>query len=149
MNSLRASARLIAFSGERVLPGHDGPHLLLDRRQVLGAQRTRKLEIVVETLGDCRADGELRPGEHLEHRFRHDVRERVPDFQEPGLSCIFHFNPPYDKAPLGCFVPVLDAAIRRASKDEKPKGALRGSTLIRRPCTVFRAVWGGALSCAL
>src|SRR5208283_4741114 len=67
------------------------------------------------------------------------MRERVSDFKEPGLLFVLHFNPPYDKAPLGCFVPVSDAADCRASKDEKPKGALRGSTLFRPPCTVLRA----------
>ena len=117
---------------EGVVAAHDGAHPLLDVRQVLRAQRPRKLEVVVEAVVDGGADGELRLGELLQHRLRHDVGEGVPHGQERRLPFVFHhIDPPDDKAPFGCFVHVLCAATRRACKDEKPPGAFRGSTLIR------------------
>ena len=45
--------------------------------QVVGRQRARQLEVVVEAVGDGRADAQLRVGEQVEHRLGHDVRRRV------------------------------------------------------------------------
>ena len=118
---------------EGVAAGDDGAHLLLDDRQVLRGQRARQVEVVVEPVIDGRPDGQLRVGEHLEHRLGHHVRKGVPDLEEPGLfaplpcSCLQMTKPLY-----GCFV--LNACAqhpRRDAKDEKPLGAFRGSTLIR------------------
>ena len=58
--------------------GGDGrAHPLLDRGQVLGDERARQVEVVVEAVLDRRADAQLRAGEQVEHRLGHDVRGRV------------------------------------------------------------------------
>ena len=54
-------------------------HPFLDLRQILVGQRTRQLEVVVEAVGDRRPETELRVGEEIEHRARHDVRGRMPE----------------------------------------------------------------------
>ncbi len=49
-------------------------HARLDRRQVVGRQRPRQVEVVVEAVLDCRPDAELRAREQVEHRLGHHVR---------------------------------------------------------------------------
>ena len=53
--------------------GHPG----FDRRQVVRGQRSGKLEVVVEAIGDRRPDTELRAREEIEDRLRHDVCRRM------------------------------------------------------------------------
>ena len=57
----------------------DVAHPRLDRLQVVGGERAVHLEVVVEAVLHRRADAQLRLGERLLHRLRHDVRGRVPD----------------------------------------------------------------------
>ncbi len=58
----------------------DLAHPLLDLLQVLRRQCAGQVEVVVETILDRWADGDLGlPGEQLHHRLRHHVRRRMPD----------------------------------------------------------------------
>ena len=50
-----------------------------DRRQVLGRERARVGEVVVEAVLDHRTDGDLRLGKQLLHRLRQQVRGGVAD----------------------------------------------------------------------
>jgi hypothetical protein len=52
-------------------------HLLLDLREVVGLERARQLEVVIEAVGDRRAEPELRVGDQLEDGPGHDMRGRV------------------------------------------------------------------------
>ena len=48
-------------------------HPFLDRRQVVGRQRSRQQEVVIEAVLDDRADAELRPRKHVEDGFGKDM----------------------------------------------------------------------------
>ncbi len=63
---------------ERVVGGDALAHPRLDRRQVVGRERARQQEVVVEAVGDDRADPELRAGKQVEDRLGQHVRRRVP-----------------------------------------------------------------------
>ena len=56
---------------------HDLGHLLLDGGEVFRREGPLVGEVVVEAVLDHRADGDLRAGEQLLHRLRHQVRGRV------------------------------------------------------------------------
>ena len=62
---------------ERVLLGEDPAHLLLDPLQVVRRDRLGELEVVVEAVGDRRADRHLGVGPQVQHRLGHHVRRRV------------------------------------------------------------------------
>ena len=65
----------------------DALHLLLDALEVLGGERVLDVEVVVEAVGDGRADAELRLRVDPLHRLRQDVRGRVAqDVEAVGLS---------------------------------------------------------------
>ena len=59
---------------EGVVGGDRRPHALLDDRQVLGGQRAREQEVVVEAVGDDRADPELRAREQVKDGLGQHVR---------------------------------------------------------------------------
>jgi hypothetical protein len=59
---------------ERMVRRDRLPHPRLDRDQVVGRQRSVELEVVVEAVGDRRADPELRARVQVEDRLGHDVR---------------------------------------------------------------------------
>jgi hypothetical protein len=75
--ALRGRAAVLLESLERVVGADLDPHLLLDRLQVGGGQRSRQVEVVVEAVADGRTDAQLRVGEDLEHGRGHDVRGRM------------------------------------------------------------------------
>ena len=52
-------------------------HPLLDRGEVVGDERARQVEVVVEAVLDRGADAELRAREEVEHGLGHDVRRGV------------------------------------------------------------------------
>ena len=52
-------------------------HALLDRHEVVGRERARQLEVVVEAILDRRTDAELRSRKQVKDRLGHDVRRRV------------------------------------------------------------------------
>ena len=54
-------------------------HALFDPLHILFCNRTREAEIVIETVFDRWADGDVRFREALEHRLGHDMRRRVAD----------------------------------------------------------------------
>ena len=58
---------------ERVVGGDALAHPRLDRREVVGRQRARQQEVVVEAVGDGRPDAELRAREQVQDRLGHDV----------------------------------------------------------------------------
>ncbi len=62
---------------ERVVGRDAQAHPLLDRFEVLGGERARQLEVVVEAVADRRPDPELRAREEVENRLGHDVGGRV------------------------------------------------------------------------
>ena len=57
----------------------DLAHPLLERLEVLRGERLGHVEVVVEAVGDRRADAELGLREELLHRLRQDVGGGVPD----------------------------------------------------------------------
>ena len=59
------------------------PHSLLDLREVLGSQRARQIEVVVEAGVDRWTDANLAVGEHLQHDLGQHVRSRVPHSLQP------------------------------------------------------------------
>ena len=67
---------LAALEGD-VLLDHRA-HPLLDLLEIVGLERPRQVEVVVEAVGHGRAEAELGLREQLEHRTRHHVRGRVP-----------------------------------------------------------------------
>ena len=62
---------------------HDTPHLLLDGLKVFGGEGTLVIEIVVETLLNGGADGDLGVREKPLHRRGHDMGRPVPDHIQP------------------------------------------------------------------
>src|SRR5277367_3110218 len=64
---LRRGARNDLF-GERPVARDDLAHALLDRREILGRERGIAKEIVIETVLDHRADGDLRTRPQRLHR---------------------------------------------------------------------------------
>ena len=77
------SGHLLAL--EREIRGDDLGHGGLDLRQVLGSERGGAVEVVVETLFDGGADGELGVRIELLNRLRHHVRGRVADHLAASL----------------------------------------------------------------
>ena len=65
-----------------------GAHPLLDPGQVLIGERPRKVEVVVEAIGDRRAEAELRLREELQDRTGHNVRGRMPERIERLVTVI-------------------------------------------------------------
>ena len=57
----------------------DLAHPLFQRLQILRRERARRVEVVVEAVGDGRPDAELGLREHVLHRLREHVRGRMPD----------------------------------------------------------------------
>ena len=51
-----------ALANERLTRGDDLGHPAFDLLEVFGRERTTNVEVVVETVGDRRSDGECRPG---------------------------------------------------------------------------------------
>ena len=64
---------------------HRAAHPPLDAREVLGRQRTRQLEVVVEAVLDRRPDRVLALREHLDHGLGEDVRGGVAHAEEALL----------------------------------------------------------------
>ena len=64
---------------ERRVLGDDLAHLLFDLAEIVGLERLRLGEVVVEAVLDHRADRHLRAGPQRLHGFGHDVRGVVPD----------------------------------------------------------------------
>ena len=62
---------------ERAGRGHALTHEALDRAQIIGRERARQGEVVVEAVLDGRADAELPLGKQLEHGLGHHVRRAV------------------------------------------------------------------------
>jgi hypothetical protein len=78
-------ARLVArhlapLEGELLL--RDAAHLGLERREVLGRERLRDLEVVVEAVVDGRAEADLRVGAQAAHGRGERVRARVAQHGE-------------------------------------------------------------------
>ena len=87
---------------ERRVLLHDIAHLRLDLAEVIGRERARKIEVVVETVRDRRPESELRTGEKIEDGAGHDVRGRVPQRVElfvavVGFALGFWHGPPPNK----------------------------------------------------
>jgi hypothetical protein len=79
LNTCLALSRLQTSLVNGLLRCDDLAHLLLDHRQVFGGERLVALEIVIETVLDHRADGDLRARPQLLHGFGHHMRRIVPD----------------------------------------------------------------------
>ncbi len=62
---------------EGVVGRHAGAHPSLDRLEVVGGERARQLEVVVEAIVDRRADAQAGAGEQVQHGLGHDVRRAV------------------------------------------------------------------------
>ena len=62
---------------ERMVGGHARRHPRLDRGEVVGRQRPREVEVVVEAVDDRRPDAQLRAREQVQDRLGHDVRRRM------------------------------------------------------------------------
>ena len=64
-------------AGEALTLLHDLPHPLLDALQIVGMERLRDVEVVVEPVVDRRPDAELRLGEQILHGLGQNVGRRV------------------------------------------------------------------------
>ena len=74
------AARLVGrdrLAHESVFAGDDLAHPLLDLGQVFGGQRTRQIEVIIETIFDRRSDGHLRAGKKILHGLGHKVSSRM------------------------------------------------------------------------
>ncbi len=70
------------LAGEGPVARDDLRHLRLDPREIVGRERLLAREVVIEAVVDHRADGDLRAGIKLLHRFRHHMRRVVADERE-------------------------------------------------------------------
>ena len=70
---------LVDAPGEQLAFLDDLAHPLLQRLEILRRERARHVEVVVEAVGDRRADAELGLGEHVLHGLGQHVGGRVPD----------------------------------------------------------------------
>ena len=80
---------------EREVFRHDLLHLGLDGGEVLGRECVLAVEVVVETVLDRRAYGDLRPWKKAEDGVGHDVRGRVPyrlELQKLPVAFFSHFD---------------------------------------------------------
>ena len=85
-SSARASSSVTSHGAEGLALLDDAPHHLLDRLEVLRGERGLDVEVVVEAVGDRRADAEPRLRVDLLHGLREHVRRRVPQHgQAVGL----------------------------------------------------------------
>ena len=81
------------FLGEGFVARDDLAHLLLDRREVLGRERFVAEEVVIESVLDHRADGDLRAGPQCLHGFGQDMRGVVADqFERAGVVAVDEFD---------------------------------------------------------
>src|SRR3989442_6574138 len=103
---------------------HDLAHLRFDLPEVVGRERAREIEVVVEAVLDRWAEPELRAREQLERRSGHDVRGRVPQRVELLVAVVG--------------LPPRLRHHRSPDKQNRPsslgRGRSRGSTQLRRPC---------------
>src|SRR5437763_70144 len=63
---------------ERTGRGDPFAHQPLDGLQILGCERARQVEVVVEAVLDPGADAQLGVREQFQYRLGHDMREAVP-----------------------------------------------------------------------
>ena len=81
------------FLGERFVARDDLAHLLFDRREILRRERLVAEEVVIETVLDHRADGDLRARPQRLHGFGQHVRGVMPDqFQRAGIVAVDEFD---------------------------------------------------------
>ena len=85
-SSRAASSEAYSRRDEPLLGLDDLAHRLLERLEVLGRERPLDLEVVVEAVGDRRADPELGVGEQLLHRLGQHVRGGVADHRAAVLG---------------------------------------------------------------
>ena len=64
---------------ERQVGLRDHAHLVLDAREILGRERLRLGEVVIEAVLDGGADGDLHLGKQALHSLGHDVRGGVTE----------------------------------------------------------------------
>ena len=75
---------LADFAVDELLVALDrAAHAAVDLAQVVGRERLRQVEVVVEAVVDRGADSELRPFHQLQHGLRHDVGGGVPHPMQP------------------------------------------------------------------
>ena len=76
---LEAAVEVVLLAHERLVLGDDLAHPGLDALEVRVGEvlAVRELEVVVEAVGDRRADGVLRAREQVEDSLGHEVRRRV------------------------------------------------------------------------
>ncbi len=77
---------LVHPAGEQLALLDDGPHPLLELLKVFRGEGGRHIEVVVEAVGDRRADAQLGVWEQLLHRLGQDVGRGVPDDAAAILS---------------------------------------------------------------
>src|SRR5438093_8372167 len=76
---------------------HDLLHLRFDLAEVVGCERARQIEVVVEAVGHRRAEPELGPRKELENGACHHVRGRMPQRVELLVAVVrfpFRFRHP-------------------------------------------------------
>ena len=82
------------LADERMVGGDGSAHGGLDGGQIVGRERARQEEVVVEAVVDRRADPELRAREDPQHRLGHHVRggmaHRVQVRVGAGVEKLFH-----------------------------------------------------------
>ena len=103
--------RLVYPPGEQLTILDDDLHALLELLEVLRRERLRYVEVVVETIGDRRADSQLRGREQLLHGLGQDVGGRMPDHTATLVG-------------VGCHRCHLGVGLRRPTKVAQRAGAV-------------------------
>ena len=84
----QALAERVLVAHERLVLGHDGPHLLFDPPQIVVTEAgpVGQLEVVVEAVLDHRADGVLGAGPQAQHGLGQHMGGRVAQHGPTGLG---------------------------------------------------------------
>ncbi len=148
---------------EGMVRGNALAHPLLDGLEVVGCERPRQLEVVVEAVGDRRPDPELRAVEQVEDGLGHDVGRRVAHRIERVVGA--GIEELVDRAALGrledfvlrldhlcrrwcllirhwCLLPGIERPLVPTGREVEPPAVPPAFTIASRQCLVVRALSG-------
>ena len=140
---------LIDAPGEQLAFLDDLAHPLLQRLEILGRERARHVEVVVETVGDGRADAELGLREHVLDGLRQHVGSRVPD--DAAAVVGVGGDRRHLDVGVGCPAEVAQPAVGVADDDDRVRSAPARQAGFADRCPgggpgshPDRGCWGGA-----
>ena len=77
---------------EPMIAGRNAPHTAFDLLEIVGRQGPGQIEVVVEPVGDRRADSQLRIREQLQNCLRHDMGKGMADPIQMVGAAAFRFG---------------------------------------------------------